>query len=108
MIKLLILSGLQEDAEVFQAAMRETGEAFIQAAEWVLLPANASQLGFGGDLEEYAQFVCTSAGIWGVNHLQTLPEDRRNTFLHLVGPIISRTEEERGSSSWRRALIGSI
>lgn len=80
----IFLCLLQEEKEVFQAAMREAGEAFIQAAEWVLSPANGSELGFGGDLEEYAQFVCTAAGIWGVNHLQTLAEDRRNVFLHLV------------------------
>ena len=93
-LKLLILFSLQEDAEVFQAAMRETGEAFIQAAEWVLLPANAAQLGFGGDLEEYAQFLCTSAGIWGVSHLHNLAEDRRNTFLHLVSPITPSQMQE--------------
>lgn len=87
-IQMMLKSLMQEDAEVFQAAMREAGEAFIQAAEWVLLPANAVELGFGGGLEEYSQFVCTSAGIWGVNHLQTLSEDRRNVFLHLVSFLL--------------------
>lgn len=75
---------LQEEAEVFQATMRETGEALIQAAEWVLQPSNASELGFGGDLEEYAQFVCISASTWGGMHANSLPSERRNTFLQLV------------------------
>ena len=75
---------LQEDPEVFHSAMCETGEALVGAAEWVLAPSNSPELGFGGDLEEYAQYLCASMGIWGCFHSNTLPVERRNVFLHLV------------------------
>lgn len=75
---------MQEDPEVFHAAMRETGEALLRAAEWVLTPSNSTKLGFGEELEEYAQYVCGSMGLWGCIHTNTLPVDRRNVFLHLV------------------------
>jgi hypothetical protein len=76
---------MQEEAAVFSAAMCETGEALIHASEFLLAPQNSPELGFGGLLEEYAQYVCQSMGMWGYNHYNTLPEPRKPHYLNLVG-----------------------
>lgn len=75
---------MQEDPEIFQAAMREVGEAHIRAAEWLLSPANSGELGFAGEHEDFAQYLWNAAGLWAQNHLGALAEDRRNVFLHAV------------------------
>lgn len=67
--------------------MVETGEALMRAAEQVLAPQNAGELGFGGELEEFAQLACVCMGLWGYAHLRMLTAERRLHFLQLVGPL---------------------
>lgn len=68
--------------------MRETGEALICAAQQVLALENAGHLGCGGDMEEFAQAVCMSMGVWGYCNLALLAEDRRTLFLQLVSHLV--------------------
>ena len=56
----------------------------MMAAETVLAPQTAAQLGHGGALEAFAQYVCTTLGMWGCYHLGCLPPDRKARFLQLV------------------------
>ena len=56
----------------------------MMAAETVLAPQTAAQLGHGGALEDFAQYVCTTLGMWGSYHLGCLPPDRKARFLQLV------------------------
>lgn len=75
---------LQEDPGLFLPAIAETGEGLVGAAEQCLAPENAGKLGLGGELEEYAQHVCVSMGIWGYHHLSSFEHERRMHFLQLV------------------------
>lgn len=64
--------------------MKETGEAYVRALEWLLTSPNIAEAGFGGDLEDFAQYLCSSAGLWAQSHLAALPESQRSGFLQLV------------------------